>query len=251
MKIFVNLLVFVMILSACGEKKTDQNIGEEIKTITPVSVTNPQKVDLKEDLILNATSTYLLKISVKAPINGYIQNSSIKIGQFVSKGASLFTLKTKEAESLGNTINKLDNSFNFTGISSVKSPVSGFITILNHQTGDYVQDGEILVEIVDKNSFGFLMNVPYENHQLIAKNKNLKISLPDGRILDGVVSQIMPGLDSISQTQKVLVKVNSSINIPENLIANISITKKQSSNISLPKESVLADESQNEFWIMK
>jgi len=251
MKIFVTLLVFVMILSACGGKKTDGNVKEEIKTITPVSITNPKKVDLKEDLILNATSTYLLKISVKAPINGYIETSSIKIGQFVNKGATLFTLKTKEAKSLGNTINKLDNTFNFTGINSVKSPVSGFVTALNHQTGDYVQDGEILVDIVDKNSFGFLMNVPYENHLLIAKNKNLKVSLPDGRILDGVVSQIMPGLDSISQTQKVLVKVNPRISIPENLIANISITKKQSTNISLPKESVLADESQSEFWIMK
>ncbi len=251
MKIYINLLVFVMILTACGEKITNENVDEEIRTITPVSITNPQKIDLKEDLILNATSTYLLKISVKAPINGYIQTSSIKIGQFVNKGTSLFTLQTKEAKSLGNTINKLDNTFNFTGISSVKSPVSGFITSLNHQIGDYVQDGEILVEIVDKNSFGFLMNVPYENHLLIAKNKNLKVSLPDGRILDGVVSQIMPGLDSISQTQKVLVKINSSINIPENLVVNISITKKQSVNISLPKESVLADESQSEFWIMK
>lgn len=202
-------------------------------------------------MVLNATSTYLLKINVKAPITGYIQNSSIKIGQYVNKGSVLFTLKTKEAKSLGNTINKLDKSFNFTGVSQVRSPVSGYVTTLNHQSGDYVQDGEALVEIVDKNSFGFLMNLPYEYHQLLAKNRNLKVSLPDGKILDGIVSQIMPGLDSVSQTQKVLVKVNSSINIPENLIATVSIVKKESSNISLPKESVLTDESQSEFWIMK
>jgi biotin carboxyl carrier protein len=251
MKIFLNFLCFMLILSSCGNKKAADNTGEEVKTITPVSVTHPEKTPITEELVLNATSTYLLKINVKAPITGYIQNSSIKIGQYVNKGSVLFTLKTKEAKSLGNTINKLDKSFNFTGVSLVRSPVSGYVTTLNHQSGDYVQDGEALVEVVDKNSFGFLMNLPYEYHQLLAKNRNLKVSLPDGRILDGIVSQIMPGLDSVSQTQKVLVKVNSSINIPENLIATVSIVKKESSNISLPKESVLTDESQSEFWVMK
>ena len=40
--------------------------------------------------------------------------------------------------------------------------------------------------------------------------------------------------------------------VPENLIANVSFvrhTKKDA--VSLPKEAVLADEEQTEFWIMK
>ncbi|MBK0382545.1 efflux RND transporter periplasmic adaptor subunit [Pedobacter sp. SD-b] len=251
MKILLNLLFLAFILSSCGGNSTDNGQADEVKTITPVTVTSVENIPLKEEIVLNATSTYLLKISVKAPINGYIQSSSIKIGQFVNKGKVLFTLKTKEAKSLGNTINKLDNSFNFTGVNVVKSPLNGYVTALNHQSGDYVQDGEMLVELADKSSFGFVMNLPYEYHQLLANNKKVKVSLPDGNILDGVVSQIMPGLDSVSQTQKVLVKVNSSHDIPNNLIATIAITKKESSHVSLPKQSVLTDESQTGFWVMK
>ncbi|HEX7366967.1 MAG TPA: HlyD family efflux transporter periplasmic adaptor subunit [Pelobium sp.] len=249
MKILSILALSVLILSACGGKETAATI--EDKTVTPVTLTSPENVIINEEISLSATSTYLLKVGVKAPINGYIQSSSVKLGQTVSKGSTLFILKTKEAQSLGNTINKLDPSFNFSGLNKVKSPVSGFISQLNHQSGDYVQDGEQLAMLTDKNSFGFLMNLPYEYHQLLAKNKNVNIHLPDGRNIAGFVAQIMPALDSVTQTQQVLIKVAGQLTLPENLIANIVLTKSTSSLPSLPKESVLSDESQLKFWVMK
>ena len=62
----------------------------------------------------------------------------------------------------------------------------------------------------------------------------------------------MPTLDSVAQTQQVLIKVSHTTNIPENLIAKIRIVKDKRTNVpSLPKEAVLTDESQSNFWIMK
>ncbi|MBU0695120.1 MAG: HlyD family efflux transporter periplasmic adaptor subunit [Bacteroidetes bacterium] len=251
MKLLYTLSLSILILASCGGSGAGDASGEAVKTVTPVTVTSPENISLNEEITLNATSTYLLKFGVKANINGYIQSSSVKMGQSVSKGSTLFVLKTKEAKSLGNTINKLDPSFNFSGLNRIKSPVNGFITNLNHQTGDYVQDGQQLAELTDKSSFGFLMSLPYEYNQLLAKNKNVTIHLPDGRNITGIVAQIMPALDSATQTQKVLIKIPSQYTIPENLIATIAISKNTSSKISLPKESVLADESQQKFWVMK
>ncbi len=252
MKIYSVLYLSILILASCkGGSKPETGAMASAKIVTPVSVIAPENIVLNEEITLNATSTYLLKAFVKASINGYIQSSSIKLGQSVAKGSTLFVLKTKEAQSLGNTINKLDPSFKFSGLNAVKSPVNGFITILNHQAGDYVQDGEQLAEIADQNSFGFLLNLPYEFHQLLAKNKIVTVHLPDGRNITGTVAQIMPSLDSITQTQQVLIKVNTKNNIPENLIATVSISKNSSTKSSLPKECVLADESQQDFWIMQ
>ncbi len=251
MKLLYTLSLSILMFASCGGSGASDASGEAVKTVTPVTVTSPQNISLNEEITLNATSTYLLKFGVKANINGYIQSSSVKVGQSVGKGSTLFVLKTKEAKSLGNTINKLDPSFNFSGLNLIKSPVNGFITNLNHQAGDYVQDGEQLAELTDKSSFGFLMSLPYEYNQLLAKNKNVTIHLPDGRNITGIVAQIMPALDSASQTQKVLIKIPSQYTIPENLIATIAISKNTSSKISLPKESVLADESQQQFWVMK
>ncbi|HTN21774.1 MAG TPA: HlyD family efflux transporter periplasmic adaptor subunit [Pelobium sp.] len=249
MKILSILALSVLVLSSCGG--SEKVATTEDKIVTPATVTSPENVALNEEISLSATSTYLLKVGIKAPINGYIQSSSVKLGQAVDKGSTLFILKTKEAQSLGNTINKLDSSFNFSGLNKVRSPVSGFISQLNHQSGDYVQDGEQLAMLTDKSSFGFLMNLPYEYNQLLAKNKNVNIHLPDGRNIAGFVVQIMPALDSVTQTQQVLIKVSSQISLPENLIANIFLTKSTSSFPSLPKESVLSDESQQQFWVMK
>jgi len=164
----------------------------------------------------------------------------------------LFIVKTKESESLGNTIDKLDSSFHFTGVSRIPATQTGYISALNHEIGDYVQDGEQLAVISNSNSFGFILNVPYEIHQYVSLNKNVEVVLPDSTHLQGVVALIMPDIDSVSQTQQVLVKVPSSVNLPENLIAKVRILKLQKTNtLSLPKQAVLSDEAQANFWVMK
>lgn len=249
MKNKLPFLLLIGLFAACQSQPAADDAS--VQAVTPVTVVNPSNVPLNDDLTLNASSVYLLKTSVKANINGYIISSNVSLGQFVKKGQVLFTLKTKEAQSLGNTINKLDPSFKFSGLNKIISSSSGFISSLNHQSGDYVQDGEPLAEITDQNSFGFLMNVPYEYNQLLKINKDVNILLPDGRQLPGVIAQIMPALDSVSQTQQVLVKVKSNIPVPENLIATIKLSKKTSSHLSVPTPCVLTDESQQNFWIMK
>jgi len=55
--------------------------------------------------------------------------------------STLFVLKTKEAEAIGNAVNHLNPDFKFSGVSTITANTNGFIAELNHQPGDYVQDG--------------------------------------------------------------------------------------------------------------
>ena len=83
-------------------------------------------------------------------------------------------------------------------------------------------------------------------------NKAVDVILPDSTRLDGVVASFMPIIDSVSQTQQVLIKVSSSSRIPENLIAKVRILKIQKTNtISLPKQAVLSNDAQTSFWVME
>ena len=219
---------------------------------TPVTVTSISNQPLTEYAELNATSSFLQDNIIKSNVNGYVKSVNTKIGQHVTAGQTLFILKTKEAQSLGNTISKLDSSFHFTGIVRITAPETGYVTLMPHQVGDYVQDGEQLAEISNSNSFGFVLNVPYELSRYVPKNKEVEVILPDSTHLKGIVASFMPTLDSTSQTQRVLVKVTPAISIPENLIAKVRILKSQKTNvISLPKQAVLSDESQTNFWVMK
>jgi len=62
----------------------------------------------------------------------------------------------------------------------------------------------------------------------------------------------MPNVDTASQTQGVVIKINSNKQIPENLIAKARVVRTQKQNaISLPKSAVLSNETQTDFWVMK
>ena len=245
---------FFLLLLSCKHKEAaadEEEVAPEAVQ-TPVTVTSIETVPLNDYVELNATSNFLQSNFIKASANGYIKSVNIKLGQLVHAGQLAFTLKTKEAAALGNTINKLDSSFHFSGLINIKATAGGYIQELNHQVGDYVQDGEQLAVLNDSKSFGFILNLPYELRRYVSAGRSLEINLPDGTHLNGIVSSIMPQIDSASQTQAVLIKVASSTAIPQNLIAKVKIVKSQKANaVSLPKQAVLTDESQSNFWVMK
>ncbi|HEY2722883.1 MAG TPA: biotin/lipoyl-binding protein [Chitinophagaceae bacterium] len=254
-----NILNIISLLSIIGlascHTKSGSEEGEEVPAAqvqTPVTVTSVSHEPITEYAELNATSSFLQDNVVKSNINGYIKSVNTRIGQYVDAGQVLFVIKTKEAESLGNTINKLDSTFRFSGVNTIIASEAGYTIELPHQAGDYVQDGEQLAVISNSKSFGFILNLPYELHKYVSLNKKLDIVLPDSTHIDGVVSSFMPAIDSVSQTQQVLIKVSSSSKIPGNLIAKVRILKMQKTNAqSLPKQAVLSDESQTKFWVMK
>jgi hypothetical protein len=68
---------------------------------------------------------------VKANAIGYIQKvNAIQPGHYVEKGQLMFVIKTKEAQSIGNTINVLDTTFHFSGINRIRASRSGYVTDL-------------------------------------------------------------------------------------------------------------------------
>ena len=255
-RLYANFCLLFLLITSCkqGDKAPAKEPVEEKTEIvgTPVTLTSPQHGNMTDAVELNAVSAFLLKTFVKANANGYLQIANAQLGKFVTKGEELFVIKTKESQSLGNTINAIDTSLHFDGVIHIKSPGTGYITQLNYRAGDYVQDGEQLATITDTKSFVFLLDLPYELKPFLPNNRQLQLRLPDGNILEGIVENALPTVDAVSQTQSYVIKVNTDKQIPENLIAKVSLIKKDKSNtISLPKEAVLSNETQTEFWIMK
>jgi hypothetical protein len=240
-----------MIATACNSKAPEAGDKASVPG-TPVTVVSPETGMMGDSVELNATAAFLLKTNVKAVANGYLQVSNIKQGQHVSKGQVLFMLKTKEAENLGNAINRLDTSFHFTGLIPIRATGNGYITQLSMQAGSYVQDGEQLATISDDNSFAFILSLPYEYTSLIPANRQVTVVLPDGQRLPGIMNEPLPTVDSVSQTQNYVIRVVSAKVIPENLIAKVRLLKAVKTNtVFVPKAAVLSDEVQNEYWIMK
>jgi multidrug efflux pump subunit AcrA (membrane-fusion protein) len=248
--ILIACLAITVLYSCGGSKPADEETAVESQT--PITVATIGNSALADTIELNATSSFLQKNYVSANAIGYIQKVNVQPGHYVEKGQLMFTLKTKEAQSIGNTINVLDTTFKFSGINNIRASRSGFVTQLLHQVGDYVQDGEQLAIISDRESFAFVLQLPYELRGVIANNQNMILTLPDGEKLNGHIASLMPSVDTLSQTQGIVIKVDNNHPIPENLVAKALIIKTaKSSAPSLPKSAVLSNETQNDFWVMK
>jgi multidrug efflux pump subunit AcrA (membrane-fusion protein) len=251
-KISLYFLILGAILGSCQSKKTEETIiEEEQETITPVTVTSLATEPMVEYIELNATSAFLQQGFVKASANGYVQSVNAQVGKMVSSQQRVFVLKTKEAQSIGNAINALDSTFKFFGIINIKAGTTGYISEINHEPGDYVQEGEQLAVINDVSSFVFILNLPYELRQYVMNKDFVELLLPDGKKMMARISSAMPIVDSASQTQNIILKVSEK-NLPINLIGKVRIIKTEKANaVSLPKQSVLSDETQTSFWVMK
>jgi len=244
--LFISLLVY-----SCNSSTTGTS-GDTPEARTPVTVTSVSNMQMNEYIELNATSTFIQQNFVKSNLNGYIQKSNIKYGDYVHAGEVLFVLKTKEASAIGNAVNNLDSNFKFSGVNVLRACASGYVMQINHQAGDYVQDGEQLAVISDAKSFVFVMNVPYEDKPYVSIGKKVQLILPDAEKLDGTIASSLPLVDSVTQTQSYSIRVNTQHTIPQNLIAKVKILKTSISDAqTLPRQSVLSDQTQSKYWVMK
>ena len=251
MKPYILYCLFFALAASCKNKEP-KNDTELITPRIPVTVINISNNPMEDYVELNATSAFQQKWIVRANATGYLQSASIQLNGNVISGQTLFTVKTKEAHSIGNTISILDSSFKFTGVNAIRANRGGFISQINHQNGDYVQDGDQLAVITDTKSFVFLVDMPYELRQYVINKKSLELVLPDGEKLTGTISGNMPTMDATSQTQGIILKVSPFHPLPENLIAKVKVVKSAKTFASsLPKAALLTNETQSEFWIMK
>lgn len=247
-----SILYFILITTIFISCKDTTVVQNPIDASVPVTLTTIDTSGIASYIDLNATATYLVKNTIKANATGYLNSVNVTVNDIVTNGKELFSIKTREAKILGNSVNKIDPTLNFGSAIKVRSNTNGIVTMVNVQQGDYVQDGDALVTINDTKSFAILLSLPYELKKYISVGQQLTVALPDATSRIAKVQKFSPTVDATSQTQNVVLKINGKQDIPENLIVKVRINKTSNSKtISLPKSAVLSDETESDFWIMK
>lgn len=244
-------LIFIVFVS-CKGKKAEATAN----TVDPkVSVkTTTVKYGSIEDLInLNGKTVFLKKNAVISSIPGYLKKVYVQYGDMVHKNDLLFEIQTKENKALENSGLDPELASSRNGIIRVLAPSDGIISDLNiNSSGMFVTEGGQLCTIVENKEMEVQVNVPYQYNQWIKINKSCKIVLPDSTFLDGNIVKIMPVINETSQTQNVLIKVQTNRQVPENLNVIVPFVRLSHSKAMLiPKEALLTNEIQQEFWVMK
>ena len=202
-------------------------------------------------LKLNAISSYLKKEIIQAPISGYIRQNNVIIGQRVRRNETLFSVQTKEASALQSTTTR-DSLLQFSGTIPIKASLGGIVSQVNVQQGAYVQEGNPLATISQTSSLVFLLSVPFEEEDRIKPNMSCQVILPNRDTLNGTVTNALPAVDVANQVETFVVSVTASEVIPENLNAIVQVPVDVSPEAqTLPKSSILTNETQTDFWVMQ
>ena len=244
------LLIPIIFFVSCN--KAPSTVEEEIVSRSLVETASITRGGMQDQVTLQATSLYLRKNVVTAPVPCFVVRVNIKLGDKVNAGMTLFDLITKEGRALANQPVMGDSSLKNFGNIRIRANSQGIISTLDRQQGDYVLEGAPLCTIAESKNLAFQVNVPFEYNQYIKDGTQCEIVLPDNRRLQGVVSATLTTMNAIAQTQQFIVKPLTNFLIPEGLIVNISITTAKRSNVQvLPKSCILSDEVMQNYWVMK
>jgi multidrug efflux pump subunit AcrA (membrane-fusion protein) len=246
--IILLLIMFLVLLYSCGTKSEDTTI----KAVgTPVEITTPQKTNLTEYITLNANTFFLKKEIVRATFQGFIETIHKNLGDKVSDGDLLLEIKTKESAADKNLKLPIGEK-TFSGIIKIYAKSEGVLTELNYNTGDFVSDGEQIAVISNPSSLRMNLNVPYQYTNKININSFCDVFLPTGKVVKATIKKVIPKVDPTAQTQTYILDINHSESLPENLNVNARIPLRTIKDvIVLPKAAVLANETLDQFWIMK
>ncbi|MCB0653554.1 MAG: HlyD family efflux transporter periplasmic adaptor subunit [Saprospiraceae bacterium] len=246
-------LISLLCLSCHHNKKGDAASGEEefFASRAQVIAGNPALHLMKEELTMNAVTIYTSRENIRATTTGFVQAAKIQQGNRVKAGEHVFSIKTKEAEALGDEILK-DPDINITGVIHINAKNTGIITQVFFQEGDYVAEGDVMAEVTKPNSLAVKLYVPYEYNQEVTLQKRVSVRLPDGEWLKGVVKQLLPSEDVVSQTMPYLVTLTPFRFLPENLNLTVSVPLHLKDNaLAVPRKAVQSNEEQTDFWVMK
>lgn len=244
-------LIAVLTLNACQTQ--NQNEPTSLTPKTDVEITTVKHGRVKDNLELFATTVYLKRNVISAPIPAFIKQVNVRLGDEVRRGDVLYVLESKERRALGNQLAKVDTSLSSFGLIKVTAESRGIVSTLNkQQTGEYVLEGTQLCTISESNDLAFQVNVPYEFIQYVYPGKVCEVELPDNTSHQVVISTPLKSMKLMAQTETVLAKSKNPVSLPENLIVKVLVDKgNDSTKQVLPKSCVQSDEMMKEYWVMK
>jgi biotin carboxyl carrier protein len=236
----VSFCLGLICLASCGSRETGQE-----SPAPPVSVkTAPvSEGNIEDYLTLNGKTVYLKKDRIVSPVAAYVTRVSVHYGDIVKAGEVLFELQTRESRALNDTSNNLE----------VSAPAGGTVSDLAvNRPGTYLMEGDLLCLLVENRDLVIQVNVPYQYHELMKKGRVCRVILPDQTGFAAVIANVLPDITEPDQTQRVLLTADSPVSLPENLNLSVRfVLASHSRTLLVPREAVMTNEKQTEFWLMK
>ncbi len=244
----VPLMVFVFLFSACAGRQ--QTAEEETVVKSDVIVSSPVIGNAGSFLSFQGVTRYMQANDIRAQITGIVTQINCSVADHISPNQALFVIQPQEAAVLKRM--KFNNQI-LNGLSdTVFAHLSGQLSKLNIQLGDFVQTGDVLASCIRANSMRIIAFIPLEQVSVIEKIKDCSVILPDGSAVDGKISSKLPSAETNDQTQSYIIVTKKPIPLSENINLSVHFSGEPIHDaLFVPESAVLGNEEQTSFWVMK
>ncbi len=139
-------------------------------------------------------------------------------------------------------ITALEKRGEVTWTTTIRSTASGIVTTRGVTEGAYVNEGTMLVEVVDLSSVWVMVNV-YENDvNSVTRGMKVQVTGPplNGKNLHGVIDYVYPSVDPESRTVQVRALFsNPGTQLKPGMYLTATILKPTQNNLTVPASAVI------------
>tara|TARA_B100001971_G_C18268024_1_gene596353 strand:- start:26794 stop:27663 length:870 start_codon:yes stop_codon:yes gene_type:complete len=164
---------------------------------------------------------------IKSPINGVVADIKKKLGDTVQENEVIAILRQQQG------------GFDYQPLK-VRSPIAGKISNINVHRGEYVNIGDLVIEVLDPTEIYGRIEVPVRDHKIIQPNQPVKIELQQVNKLDvkGKVAGISSAADPMTGTLSADVEILDKDEFPIGIIGHAKVNRG-AKEVMLIQESAL------------
>lgn len=230
-------------LSGCRESEASNahHQSSSAHPRTAVTLTRVSYGGIPNEISFTATTAYLTKTPIASPVAAYVRETRVTQGQRVAAGETLFVLENKDQHFIGQAPQLL-----------VKAMQSGVVLDTPVQAGNFVADASTLCTVANTGSMVFELNVPSEQQTIVHAGSHCSILLPDGRKLSATVSQPLAAMNTVSQSVRVVARVDHAPFLPEGMnVTAVFLSEADAKTMTLARSAVQSDETLSTYWVMR
>ncbi|MCW3108254.1 MAG: efflux transporter, family, subunit [Segetibacter sp.] len=218
------------------EKLYHKNIGDYIRKGEPLMEVYSQELN-------NAKQEYLLALERRKVLD----NSLIDFDQVIkSAKTKLLLWGMSEGQ-----VNALASNNKAKLTTTVYSTESGYITELNLQEGEYVNEGGTIIQLADLSTLWAEAQVYTSQFSQLNSNGSVTVQLPDiGKEIKGRLEFINPEINPDKRINLIRVTIpNPGNQLKPGMSAYVVLKGQQSNSLSLPIDAVLRDANGASVWV--
>lgn len=242
-------------ISAVGNLLAKESImlrPEQGGRIENILFTEGEKVTKGKPLFKLDSSIYIAELKeaqarVQLSRTDYDRARSLlskKVGSAQERDSTLAQLRVNQAqEALAQArLNKM----------TIKAPFTGFTGLRLVSPGDYVNQGEDLVELTDLSEMKLDFRVPeiYLSELQPGRTLNIKVDALPGQMISGKVYAVSPSSDSNAHNIEVRAKIpNPDGLLRPGLFAQVDLLVDQQTTVVIPEQAIIPKDGM--FFVMK